>query len=155
MSAYVCVRMYVVVLQYLSTHLHNPPCPYTYTRLTHLHKTQCKTIPTQKNKIKKNHHPHKKYPYKPHPHPNRPGFIGCFQINLNVVEAAEFAAQRVQQVCRETYGVSPDVRVLGDTQVDITYIPTHLDYMLYELLKNSVRYYCVCEVVCVCEGVCV
>lgn len=70
---------------------------------------------------------------------HRPGFIGCFQVNLNVHEAADFAAQRVQQVCRETYGVAPDVRVFGDTKLDITYIPSHLDYMLYELLKNSVR----------------
>lgn len=46
----------------------------------------------------------------------------------------------MQQVCRETYGVAPDVRVSGDAMLDITYIPSHLDYMLYELLKNSVRY---------------
>ena len=75
---------------------------------------------------------------------HRPGFIGCFQVNLNVYEAAEFAAQRVQQVCRETYGIAPDVRVFGDTKLDITYIPSHLDYMLYELLKNSVRYAVTC-----------
>jgi hypothetical protein len=43
------------------------------------------------------------------------------------------------QVCRETYGVSTDVIVTGDVLATMPYIPTHLDYMLYELLKNAMR----------------
>ncbi len=44
------------------------------------------------------------------------------------------------QVSRETYGVAPEVTCTGDLQSTIPYIPTHLDYMLYELLKNAMRY---------------
>jgi hypothetical protein len=39
----------------------------------------------------------------------------------------------------ETYGTAPEVVVSGDPHVTIPYIPAHLDYMLYELLKNAMR----------------
>lgn len=41
------------------------------------------------------------------------------------------------QVCTETYGMAGDVLVEGEAL--FPYIPTHLDYMLYELLKNAMR----------------
>jgi hypothetical protein len=43
----------------------------------------------------------------------------------------------------ETYGMAPDVVVSGEPKVSIPYIPAHLDYMLYELLKNAMRCGCV------------
>ena len=43
------------------------------------------------------------------------------------------------QVARESYGCAPEVTCAGDLQSTIPYIPTHLDYMLYELLKNAMR----------------
>lgn len=46
----------------------------------------------------------------------------------------------VVQVCMETYGMAPEVVVSGEPKVSIPYIPAHLDYMLYELLKNAMRY---------------
>jgi [3-methyl-2-oxobutanoate dehydrogenase (acetyl-transferring)] kinase len=42
-------------------------------------------------------------------------------------------------VCAEVYGLSPEVVVTGDRHVRLPYIPGHLDYMLYELLKNAAR----------------
>ena len=51
----------------------------------------------------------------------------------------EFAAQRCRQVCLETYGAAPEVRLSGDLRLRVAYIPAHLDYMLYELLKNAAR----------------
>lgn len=45
----------------------------------------------------------------------------------------------VSQVCTETYGICTDVKVTGDVNSTMQYIPTHLDYMLYELLKNAMR----------------
>ena len=52
--------------------------------------------------------------------------------------------KREKQVCVETYGVSPEIRVSGDGDVGdgreiISYVPTHLDYMLFELMKNAMR----------------
>ena len=46
------------------------------------------------------------------------------------------------QVSTETYGRAAEVEVTGDIQCIMPYIPSHLDYMLYELLKNAHR--CVC-----------
>lgn len=69
----------------------------------------------------------------------RPGYIGIICTDLDLHDAVEFAAQRTEQVCNETYGIAPEVKVSGDLTAKIPYIPTHLDYMLYELLKNSMR----------------
>lgn len=59
--------------------------------------------------------------------------------HLNLCDAVDFAVQRATQVSRETYGLAPEVTCTGDLQSTIPYIPTHLDYMLYELLKNAMR----------------
>ncbi|KAL0030420.1 hypothetical protein WJX79_003750 [Trebouxia sp. C0005] len=72
-------------------------------------------------------------------HNRRPGYIGVICTHLNLCDAVDFAVQRATQVSRETYGVAPEVTCTGDLQSTIPYIPTHLDYMLYELLKNAMR----------------
>ncbi|EFN56714.1 hypothetical protein CHLNCDRAFT_21859, partial [Chlorella variabilis] len=69
----------------------------------------------------------------------RPGYIGIVCTHLNLADAVDFAATRCKQAFVEHYGVAPDVFVSGDTSLTIPYIPAHLDYMLYELLKNSAR----------------
>ena len=45
------------------------------------------------------------------------------------------------QICTETFGAAPDVLIsCGSSKiVKMPYIPTHLDYMLFELFKNSMR----------------
>ncbi|EFJ48498.1 pyruvate dehydrogenase kinase [Volvox carteri f. nagariensis] len=69
----------------------------------------------------------------------RPGYIGVICTDLDVQESISFAVQKTKQVCMETYGMAPDVVVSGESKVSIPYIPAHLDYMLYELLKNAMR----------------
>eukprot|EP00878_Enallax_costatus_P015017 GHUV01015724.1.p1 GENE.GHUV01015724.1~~GHUV01015724.1.p1 ORF type:complete len:495 (+),score=95.37 GHUV01015724.1:1927-3411(+) len=69
----------------------------------------------------------------------RPGYIGSIATALDVADAVEFAGQRAVQVCTEAYGFAPEVTLSGDLQALIPYLPAHLDYMLYELLKNSMR----------------
>lgn len=69
----------------------------------------------------------------------REGFAGVICLDLDIQEALEFAAKRTRQICTETYGVAPEVRVSGAVRTPVSYIPTHLDYMLYELLKNAMR----------------
>eukprot|EP00891_Asterochloris_glomerata_P004487 jgi/Astpho2/4487/e_gw1.00067.401.1_t len=73
----------------------------------------------------------------------RPGFIGVVGTDINLYDAIDFAAQRAQQVSTETYGRAAEVEVTGDIQCLMPYIPSHLDYMLYELLKNAHRCMCV------------
>ncbi|PSC73841.1 pyruvate dehydrogenase kinase [Micractinium conductrix] len=69
----------------------------------------------------------------------RPGYIGIICTQLHLADAVDFAASRCKQAFVEHYGVAPEVFVSGDTSLTIPYIPAHLDYMLYELLKNSAR----------------
>ena len=47
----------------------------------------------------------------------------------------------VTQICTETFGAAPDVVMSssGAQTVKMPYIPTHLDYMLFELFKNAMR----------------
>ncbi len=69
----------------------------------------------------------------------RDRYVGAICTELDLAEAVSFTARRAQQVCKETYGAAPDVRVVGDKGALVAYIPTHLDYMLFELLKNAMR----------------
>ncbi|BDA46288.1 [3-methyl-2-oxobutanoate dehydrogenase [lipoamide]] kinase [Coccomyxa sp. Obi] len=71
----------------------------------------------------------------------RPGYIGIICTDLSLPEAISFAAQRTKQVCTETFGAAPEVVISGSSAqlATMPYIPTHLDYMLYELLKNAMR----------------
>jgi [3-methyl-2-oxobutanoate dehydrogenase (acetyl-transferring)] kinase len=69
----------------------------------------------------------------------RQNFVGIINTNLCLKEAVRFAFMRAQQVCIETYGISPKMSLRGDEGAIISYIPTHLDYMLFELLKNAMR----------------
>lgn len=72
-------------------------------------------------------------------HQRREGYIGLVCTDLDIADAVEFAGQRTTQVCSETYGVAPEVKISGDLHATLAYIPSHLDYMLYEILKNAMR----------------
>ena len=37
------------------------------------------------------------------------------------------------------YGDAPEVEVVGATKLEFAYMPAHLHYILFELLKNSMR----------------
>lgn len=69
----------------------------------------------------------------------RPNYIGVICTNLDMADSVDFAAGRCRQVCTETFGMAPDIVITGGSNVDISYIPAHIDYMLYELLKNAAR----------------
>jgi len=43
-------------------------------------------------------------------------------------------------MCIEKYGVAPEVKVNGHTATVFPYIVSPLDYILHEILKNSMRY---------------
>ncbi|KAL4529578.1 hypothetical protein Ndes2437B_g08849 [Nannochloris sp. 'desiccata'] len=70
---------------------------------------------------------------------SRPGYIGIISTDLSLADSIDFAAGRSKQVCMETYGAAPEILVSGDLHLKEPYIPAHLDYMLYELLKNASR----------------
>jgi [3-methyl-2-oxobutanoate dehydrogenase (acetyl-transferring)] kinase len=72
-------------------------------------------------------------------HNRRPGYVGIISTDLSLSDSIDFAAGRSKQVCIETYGVAPEILISGDLHLKVPYIPAHLDYMLYELLKNASR----------------
>jgi pyruvate dehydrogenase kinase 2/3/4 len=42
-------------------------------------------------------------------------------------------------MCRRRYGEAPEVSIHGRSDLTFQYVPTHLHYILMELLKNSMR----------------
>ena len=69
----------------------------------------------------------------------RAGYIGIVCTTLSLSDSVDLAAGRCKQVCIETFGSAPEVIVTGDLGLRVPYIPAHIDYMLYELLKNASR----------------
>ncbi|KAJ2255399.1 hypothetical protein IW137_001070 [Coemansia sp. RSA 1287] len=62
---------------------------------------------------------------------------GIIDNQLHVTDMVHICAQSVQAMCDMTFGDSPSFIVDGQTDVVFRYIPSHLDYMLTELLKNA------------------
>ncbi|KAI9100508.1 mitochondrial branched-chain alpha-ketoacid dehydrogenase kinase-domain-containing protein [Phlyctochytrium arcticum] len=65
--------------------------------------------------------------------------IICTKTNLNQI--AFEAAQDARTICQDYYGVwgGPEVKIVGASDVEFMYVPSHLHHMLFELLKNSLR----------------
>eukprot|EP00953_Heterococcus_sp_UTEX-ZZ885_P040049 20499-Heterococcus_DN1.PRE.1 len=70
---------------------------------------------------------------------DRPGFRGMIQSECSPVEVASKAAADVDRLCRYHLGFAPEIQVYGRKQDTFTAIPTHLYYIMCELLKNSCR----------------
>lgn len=68
------------------------------------------------------------------------GYVGIICTDLSLADCGDFAAEKCKQICTETYGRTADVIITGDVHATIAYIPEHLDYILFELVKNAMRY---------------
>jgi len=58
---------------------------------------------------------------------------------------SEIAAQAIEDaryMCVRQYGDAPEVEIKGRTDLVFSYIPSHLYYMLFEVIKNSLRAVC-------------
>ena len=69
---------------------------------------------------------------------------GAIQRNCDPIREVRRTAARVGHLCRESYGVAPEIEIVDctsdrDAKAPFTYVPHHLRYMLAELLKNSCR----------------
>jgi pyruvate dehydrogenase kinase 2/3/4 len=42
-------------------------------------------------------------------------------------------------MCSRKYGDAPEVTIHGRTDLNFPYVPSHISYILLELLKNSMR----------------
>jgi pyruvate dehydrogenase kinase 2/3/4 len=52
---------------------------------------------------------------------------------------ATSAIADASHICRRTHGDAPEVLIVGRTDLTFPYVPSHLNYVLVELLKNSMR----------------
>jgi len=71
-------------------------------------------------------------------HPQE-GFIGIIQTECQPAFVCGHAIEDAQHICRMRYKTAPAVRLEGDTEMELPYIPEHLHYIFFELLKNSMR----------------
>eukprot|EP00924_Labyrinthula_sp_SR-Ha-C_P008874 augustus_masked-scaffold_2-processed-gene-5.53-mRNA-1 protein AED:0.00 eAED:0.00 QI:0/-1/0/1/-1/1/1/0/389 len=72
------------------------------------------------------------------PNPN-PDYVGIICNKTSAADVALQAAQDAKYMCERQYGEAPDVEMLGRVDLTFSYIPSHLYYILFELLKNSMR----------------
>ncbi|RUS13404.1 hypothetical protein BC937DRAFT_95381 [Endogone sp. FLAS-F59071] len=75
------------------------------------------------------------------------GYIGMVYTHCGSREIVEKCARLARVYCESNYGPGqpegwepPKVIIDGNPDVFFTYIPDHLEYIIYELLKNSLTY---------------
>ncbi|KAI8920877.1 mitochondrial branched-chain alpha-ketoacid dehydrogenase kinase-domain-containing protein [Powellomyces hirtus] len=73
--------------------------------------------------------------------PGHEDYVGIICTKTNLGQVAWEAAQDARTICQDYYGVwgGPEIKLLGKTDVEFMYVPSHLHHMLFELLKNSLR----------------
>jgi len=71
-------------------------------------------------------------------HPQE-GFVGIIQTNCQPALVCQHAIEDAARVCDMAFGTSPEVLLEGATNTILPYIPEHLHYIFFELIKNSMR----------------
>jgi len=71
-------------------------------------------------------------------HPQK-GFVGIIQTECQPAVVCSHAMEDARRICDNNYGIAPEVKLEGSIDMTLPYIPEHLHYMLFELLKNSMR----------------
>ncbi|KAJ6719938.1 hypothetical protein OIU79_007542 [Salix purpurea] len=74
--------------------------------------------------------------HNPNPPPHCVGYI---HTKMSPVEVAQNASEDARAICLQEYGSAPAVNIYGDPNFTFPYVPTHLQLMVFELVKNSLR----------------
>jgi len=76
-------------------------------------------------------------------HPNaHPDFVGEVFLRCNAKEVVEYCGRLTQKLARKAYGDNapvPEIIIEGHLDTIFPYIPSHLEYMIGELLRNSIQ----------------
>lgn len=70
---------------------------------------------------------------------SRNGFIGIINTRLRPQDIIQRAWLHAQDVCRLHYGDAPHLTIDGHEDATFSFIPVHLEYIMIELFKNSMR----------------
>ncbi|KAL8978470.1 MAG: hypothetical protein Q9205_005948 [Flavoplaca limonia] len=65
--------------------------------------------------------------------------IGVIDTALHPAHTIHHCTSTVSEICELKYGVRPTLIINGQTDATITHVPTHLEYIITELLKNAFR----------------
>ena len=65
--------------------------------------------------------------------------IGVIDTALRPAETIRHCESFVSEICELKYGVRPTVLIDGQPDTRLAHVPTHLEYILTELLKNAFR----------------
>ncbi|KAL8858784.1 MAG: hypothetical protein Q9178_004701 [Gyalolechia marmorata] len=66
-------------------------------------------------------------------------YIGVIDTALRPAEIIRHCEAFVGELCELKYGVRPTVVINGQSDARMTHVPTHLEYIITELLKNAFR----------------
>jgi pyruvate dehydrogenase kinase 2/3/4 len=66
-------------------------------------------------------------------------YVGMICSRTSPFEIVRHAAHDATLMCTRKYGDAPDVVINGRLDLTFPYVPTHLHYILLELLKNAMR----------------
>ncbi|CAN0447813.1 unnamed protein product, partial [Discosporangium mesarthrocarpum] len=66
-------------------------------------------------------------------------WIGMVCQATSPAAITEAAIEDAKFVCTRQYGDAPDVTLHGRLNLTFSYVPSHLHYIMMELLKNSMR----------------
>ena len=70
------------------------------------------------------------------------GYVGLINLSTSPAEIFSQAVDDAKYLCERAHGDSPEVILQGRTDLTFSYIPSHLYYCMFELLKNSMRATC-------------
>ena len=70
---------------------------------------------------------------------HRCGYSGIIAQQCRPFEVVERAVDEVSYTARYHFGAAPKVSLIGDRNIQITYVPYHIHYIVSELLKNAMR----------------
>jgi len=71
--------------------------------------------------------------------PPVPKYVGIICSQTSPYEVVKRAIDDASFMCTRKYGDSPEVIITGSLDQTFPYVPTHLHYIMLELLKNSMR----------------
>lgn len=68
-------------------------------------------------------------------------YVGIICTKTNVHQIAREAIENATYVCEEHFGLfkAPPVQLICPKDLNFMYVPSHLNHMLFEVLKNSLR----------------
>ena len=73
------------------------------------------------------------------PEQSCPSYIGVIDTALRPADIIRQCESFVSEVCELKYGVRPSVIINGQPDTELAHVPTHLEYIITELLKDAFR----------------